>query len=65
MADEMNRVCLSDRNFTWAFTMGALSITDNLNINKNKCSEPRTGVKACTLQMKPVVAAKLNPLKHL
>lgn len=58
MADEMNRVYPSDKNFIWTFTLGAL-------VNKDKCSERRTGVKACTLQIKPVVADKLNPLKHL
>lgn len=61
----MNRVYPSDRNFMWAFTLGALNIKHNLNINKDKCSEPRTGAKACTLQVKLVVAAKLNLLKHL
>lgn len=61
----MNRVYPSERNFMWAYTLGALSIKHNLNINKDKCSEPRAGVKACTLQVKLVVAAKLNPLKHL
>lgn len=65
MAHEMNRVCPSDINFMRAFTLGALSIKRNLNINKDKCSEPRTGVKACTLQIKLVVFAKLNPLKYL
>lgn len=61
----MNRVYPSERNFMWAYNLGALSIKRNLNINKDKRSEPRTGVKACTLQVKLVVAAKLNPLKHL
>lgn len=65
MADEVNRVYPSDRNFMWAFTLGALSIKHSLNINKDKCSEGRTGVKASTLQIKLVVVAKLNPLKHL
>lgn len=64
-ADQMNGIYPSDRNFIWTFTLGTLSIKHNLNINKNKCSECRTGVKACILQIQLVVAAKLNPLKHL
>lgn len=65
MSDEMNGVWSSYRNLMQAVTLGALSVKHNLNINKDKCSELRTGVNECTLQIKPVVTAKLNPLKHL
>lgn len=64
-ADQMNGIYHSDSNFMWTFTLGTLSIKHNLNINKDKCSECETGVKACILQIQLVVAAELNSLKHL
>lgn len=65
MSDEINGVWSPHRNFMYAVILGALSLKHNLNINKDKCSEFRTGVNACTLQIKPVVTVKLNPPKHL